>query len=52
MSPSVELQMTLRVGQVLIVTTLFERTPLDQLLTRIAPDENQATNTNQLFLFD
>ena len=32
--------------------TLFEKTPLDQLLSRIPPDENQPFDPNQLILFD
>lgn len=36
----------------LLNLTLFERTPLDQLFTRIPTDENQPTDYNQLFLFD
>lgn len=32
--------------------TLFERTPLDQLLTRIPPSSDQPENPNQLILFD
>lgn len=32
--------------------TLFERTPMDQLLTKSVTDEIQATPENQLFLFE
>lgn len=32
--------------------TLFEKTPLDQLLTKIFTDEIQSTPENQLFLFE
>jgi hypothetical protein len=32
--------------------TMFERTPLDQLLARIPPSSNQPENSNQLILFD
>ena len=32
--------------------TLFERTPLDQLLAKIVVNEIQSTSENQLFLFD
>jgi hypothetical protein len=32
--------------------TLFERTPLDQLLARIPPSSDQPENPNQLILFD
>jgi hypothetical protein len=32
--------------------TLFEKVPLDQLLTKIVPDEIQSTPENQLFLFE
>lgn len=32
--------------------TLFERTPLDQLLARITPSSDQPENPNQLILFD
>ena len=32
--------------------TMFERTPLDQLLARIPPSSNQPENPNQLILFD
>src|SRR5690606_31434248 len=32
--------------------TLFEKVPLDQLLTKIAYDEIRSTSENQLFLFD
>lgn len=31
--------------------TMFERTPLDQLLARITPDENTRVDPNQLILF-
>lgn len=32
--------------------TMFERTPLDQLLARTPPSSNQPENPNQLILFD
>jgi hypothetical protein len=32
--------------------TLFERIPMDQLLTKIVTDEIQSTSENQLFLFE
>ena len=32
--------------------TMFERTPLDQLLTRTPPSPDQPENPNQLILFD
>ena len=32
--------------------TLFERTPLDQLLTGIPSDENRSIDPNQMSLFD
>jgi hypothetical protein len=32
--------------------TMFERTPLDQLLARIPPSSDQLENPNQLILFD
>jgi hypothetical protein len=32
--------------------TLFERTPLDQLLARIPPSSDQPENPNQLILFE
>jgi hypothetical protein len=32
--------------------TMFERTPLDQLLTRIPPSSDQPENPNQLILFE
>jgi hypothetical protein len=32
--------------------TMFERTPLDQLLARIPPSPDQPENPNQLILFD
>lgn len=32
--------------------TLFERTPIDQLLMKIVTDEIQSTAENQLFLFE
>ncbi len=48
------LNLTASLYQILQVLslTLFERTPLDQLLTRIPPDENQPIHPNQLILFD
>jgi hypothetical protein len=32
--------------------TMFERTPLDQLLARIAPNQNRLADSNQLILFE
>jgi hypothetical protein len=32
--------------------TVFERTPLDQLLARIPPSSDQPKNPNQLILFE
>jgi IS4 transposase len=36
----------------LLSLTMFERTPLDQLLSRIPPTPDQPENPNQLILFD